>query len=199
VLLSAWLLNEPLTRRRILGVALGMGGLALLLGAELTTLTGAPTGALLVLGASVSWAIGTVLMKRHPTDLPTTSFVAWQLALGGLPIAIGALALEGGQWRPISLGPTIGLLYNIFVAFIFCHWAWFKIATSAPAGVASLSTMLIPVVGVFSGMIVLGEQPDWQEYAAMVLIILALATVLVPPRSALLLKGESAKRGSKAT
>jgi drug/metabolite transporter (DMT)-like permease len=183
VLLSAYILDEPLTARRIVGLVLGMAGLALLLGAELAALHAAPIGALLVLGAALSWAIGTVLIKRYPTDLPTTSFVAWQLALGGLPVVIGALVMDWGDWRPLSLKPTIGLLYNIFVAFIFCHWAWFKIAISAPAGVASLSTLFIPVVGVFSGMLLLGEQPDWHEYAAMLLIILALATVLVPPRS----------------
>ena len=197
VLLSAFVLNERLTARRIAGVALGMAGLALLLGAEITTLRGAPAGALLVLGASLSWSIGTILIKRYPTNLPTTSFVAWQLALGGLPIVIGALILDWGEWRPISAGPTVGLLYNIFVAFIFCHWAWFKIAITAPAGVASLSTMLIPVVGVFSGMLVLGEQPDWHEYAAMVLIILALATVLVPPRSRQ--ERRQVSRGTSAT
>lgn len=183
VLLSAFLLDEKLTTRRIAGVALGMAGLALLLGAEFATLQAAPVGALLVIGAAVSWAIGTILLKRYPTSLPTTSFVAWQLALGGLPIALGALVIDWGEWRPIGAGPAIGLLYNMLVAFIFCHWAWFKIAISAPAGVASLSTMMIPVVGVFSGMAVLGEQPRWPEYAALVLILLALATVLVPPGS----------------
>jgi drug/metabolite transporter (DMT)-like permease len=183
VLLSAFLLDERLTARRIAGVALGMAGLALLLGTELATLRAAPVGTLLVLGAAISWAVGTILLKRFPTRLPTTSFVAWQLALGGLPIALGAIVIDWGEWRPIGPGPTIGLLYNMLVAFIFCHWAWFKIATSAPAGVASLSTMMIPVVGVFSGMLVLGEQPRWQEYAALVLISLALATVLVPPGS----------------
>lgn len=183
VLLSVYALNERLTTRRIAGLALGLAGLALLLGTEFAVLRAAPVGALLVLGAAVSWAIGTVLMKRYPTDLPTTSFVAWQLAIGGLPIVLGALVLDWGTWRPISVGPTIGLLYNMFVAFIFCHWAWFKIATSAPAGVASLSTMMIPVVGVFSGMLVLGEQPKWPEFAALGLVLLALATVLVPPRA----------------
>jgi drug/metabolite transporter (DMT)-like permease len=182
VLLSAILLDEKLTGRRIAGVALGMAGLVLLLGTEFATLRTAPVGALLVLGAAVSWAIGTILLKRFPTTLPTTSFVAWQLALGGLPIALGATVIDWGMWQPISLKPAIGLLYNMLVAFIFCHWAWFKIAISAPAGVASLSTMMIPVVGVFSGMLLLGEQPRWQEYAALILISSALATVLVPPR-----------------
>jgi drug/metabolite transporter (DMT)-like permease len=182
VLLSTFVLRESLTRRRLLGLALGMGAIVLLLGNELATLKAAPVGALLVLAAALSWSVGTVLMKRYPTQLPTTSFVAWQLALGGLPVVVGALILDWGDWQPISWKPTLGLLYNMFVAFLFCHWAWFKIAAGAPAGVAALSTMMIPVVGVFSGMLVLGEQPGWPEFCALLLVMLALATVLVPPR-----------------
>jgi drug/metabolite transporter (DMT)-like permease len=41
---------------------------------------------------------------------------------------------------------------------------------------------MIPIVGVFSGIWLLGESPQWQEYAALVLVIAALATVLIPPR-----------------
>jgi threonine/homoserine efflux transporter RhtA len=43
---------------------------------------------------------------------------------------------------------------------------------------------MIPIVGLFSGMVILGERPQWQEYAALVLVIAALATVLVPPKQA---------------
>jgi drug/metabolite transporter (DMT)-like permease len=43
--------------------------------------------------------------------------------------------------------------------------------------------MLIPVLGVFSGMWLLGEQPYWQDYSALLLILLALSTVLLPARS----------------
>jgi len=65
---------------------------------------------------------------------------------------------------------------------IFCYWAWFKIATTAPPAVSSLSTLMIPVVGVFSGIWLLRETPRWQEYAALVLVIASLATVLIGPR-----------------
>ena len=57
-----------------------------------------------------------------------------------------------------------------------------KIASAAPPGVSSLSTLMIPIVGVFSGIWLLGESPRWQEYAALVLVIASLATVLIPPR-----------------
>jgi drug/metabolite transporter (DMT)-like permease len=48
-----------------------------------------------------------------------------------------------------------------------------------PAAVASLSTLMIPVVGVFSGMLVLGEIPQWNDIVALLLVMAALATVLI--------------------
>lgn len=184
VLLSRFVLHEKLTRRRVLGVSLGMAGMALLLADEFAAMEAAPIGAALALGAAFSWAVGTVLMRRYPTDLPTTSFTAWQLLIGGVPIMIGALILEWGEWRPIGAGAAIGLAYNMLFVFIFCYWAWYKIATTVPATMAALSTLMIPIVGLFSGMLILGERPQWQEYAALVLVIAALATVLVPPKQA---------------
>lgn len=182
VLLSRWVLHERLTTRRIFGVALGMAGMILLIGSELSVVKAAPLGAALVLGGAFAWALGTVLMRRYPVSLPTTSLTAWQLLVGGLPIMIGAPILDWGTWQPIGIKATMGLVYNMFFVFIFCYWAWFRIATSAPPTVAALSTLMIPVVGVFSGIWLLGESPHWQEYAAMVLVIASLATVLVPPR-----------------
>jgi len=184
VLLSRFVLHEKLTRRRVLGVSLGMAGMGLLLADEFAAMEAAPIGAALALGAAFSWAVGTVLMRRYPTDLPTTSFTAWQLLIGGVPIMIGALILEWGEWRPIGAGAAIGLAYNMLFVFIFCYWAWYKIATTVPATIAALSTLMIPIVGLFSGMLILGERPQWQEYAALVLVIAALATVLVPPKQA---------------
>ena len=183
VLLSVFILHEKLTRRRILGLALGMAGMAVLLGGEMSIMRVSPLGALLVLGAALSWALGTVLMRRYPMALGTTALTAWQLLVGGLPIMIGALVIDGGHWHAIGTGAMIGLIYNMTFVFIFCYWAWFKIATTAPPGVSSLSTLMIPIVGVFSGIWLLGESPQWQEYVSLVLVIAALATVLIPPRA----------------
>jgi drug/metabolite transporter (DMT)-like permease len=182
-LLSAPVLHEPLTRRRILGVALGMAGMLLLIGSELAALRAAPIGTLLVLGAAMSWAGGTVLMKRFPTELPTTSFSAWQMLLGGIPLCLGAFALDAGKVHIPSTQAIIAVLYNMFVAFILCYWAWFKIVSRASAIVSALGTLLIPVVGVISSMLVLGERPSWQEFAAMALVLAAIATVIIPPRA----------------
>jgi drug/metabolite transporter (DMT)-like permease len=186
VLLSAWLLGEPLTRRRILGVALGSGGMLLLLGSEAQTLGRSPAGVLLMIAAAFCWALGAVLMKRWPIDLPATSFTGWQMLIGVVPILAMALVFERGSFNPfvLSTGPLLGVAYNILVAYNFCYWAWTKMVTLAPVGVASLAIMMTPVVGVFSGMLLLGESPHWQDYGALGLVVASLATVLRPARTA---------------
>jgi drug/metabolite transporter (DMT)-like permease len=183
-LLSTWVLGERFTRRRALGVAFGMGGVALLLGAELRALERAPLGALLMLAAAISWAVATVLIRKWATRMPTTSYAAWQMLIGVVPILAFALVFEEGGFNPLALapGPLVAVLYNMTVAFGFCYWAWMKIAQNAPVGVSSLGSLMVPVVGVFSGALVLGETPRWTDYAALALVVASLATVLVPPR-----------------
>jgi drug/metabolite transporter (DMT)-like permease len=185
VVLSVWLLGEPFTRRRALGVALGLTGLLFLLGGEIHAVGRSPLGALCMLIAAFAWAFGTVTMKRWPVDLPPSSFIAWQLSIGLVPVLIIALTAEQGPFNPftLSVGPLVGVLFNLVVAFNFCYWAWYKIALLAPVSVSSLSTMMIPVVGVFSGMLVLGEAPRWTDYAALVLVVASLSTVLIPRRT----------------
>jgi len=159
VLLSVPLLPERLTPRRLLGLLLGMSGL-LLLSDEWTGPRTTPIGALLALGAAASWALGSVVIKRFPTSLPTTSFTAWQLLLGGLPILIGTCVLDSGKVAPLSWQAYAALAYNIVVVFIICYWVWFKIVRRVAVIASSLGTLAIPVVGVFSSMLVPGEQSD---------------------------------------
>ena len=185
VIIATWLLKEPFTKRRALGCVLGGAGLLLLLGEEIQAVGRSPLGAILMVGAAVSWAIGTIMMKRWPVSLPASTFTAWQLLISVFPIILFAIIFERGTFNPfaLSLWPMIGVFYNVSVAFTFCYWAWIKIALIAPVGVSSISLMMTPVVGVFSGMLLLGETPHWQDYAALVLVVTSLATVLMPARS----------------
>jgi drug/metabolite transporter (DMT)-like permease len=181
--LSVLVLGEHISRRKLVGLALGMGGLLLLLGEAFVNLGAAPVGSLLVLGAALSWALGTVLQKRFPVSMPVGPYTAWIMLLGGMPIFVGALVLE--DWHALQkVGVTawLGTAYNVVIAFAFAHWAWIKIATSVPVSIFSISMLLIPVVGVVCGMLFLGERPTWAEYAALALVVAALLTVLRPGR-----------------
>lgn len=179
--LSVWLLGERMTRRKLAGLALGIGALALLLGGAARELGAAPLGALMVLGAAVTWALGTVLQKRFPVQLPVGPYTAWIMFLGGVPIFFGSLLFE--DWRALThvgTAATLGVLYNVFVSFAFAHWAWIKLATSVPVSVFSISMLVIPAVGVLSGIVFLGERPSWMEVAALALVLGALVAVIRP-------------------
>jgi drug/metabolite transporter (DMT)-like permease len=183
--LSVLLLGERLTARKLLGLALGMAGMLLLVWDEFHRLQGAPRGALLVLGAAFTWAIGTILQKKYPVRAPLAGFTAWLMLIGGVPIYVCALLFEDfSKLAEVSLASALGAAYNVLLAFAWAHWAWIKLATSVSVTVFSLSMLVIPVVGVFSGIFFLGEQPGWPEYAALALVLGSLATVVVPQRRA---------------
>jgi drug/metabolite transporter (DMT)-like permease len=181
--LSVLLLGERVTGRKILGLALGIAGMGLLVWDEMSRLRAAPLGALLVLGAALAWAVGTVLQKKIPVQAPVAASTAWMMLVGGVPIYLGALLFED-LTRIGAAGPTalIALAYNVFFAFAWGYWAWLTLATSVTVTVFSLSMLVIPVVGVLSGMIFLGEKPGWQEYAALAFVLGSLLCVIAPAR-----------------
>ena len=180
--LSMWLLDEPMTRRKLLGLALGFVGLLLLVGDDLVRLQQAPLGTLAMLSAAVTWAIGIVIIKRYPVALPTTVLTGWMMLLGGIPVLVGAILFGGTEFKPLSLKATIALVYVVFVAMVFCHWAFIRLVTMLPASITGISSLTVPVVGVFSGMLMLGEKPGAADWGALVLILCALAVILVPAR-----------------
>jgi drug/metabolite transporter (DMT)-like permease len=181
--LSVWFLGEHMNARKLLGLALGMLGMALLLVQEFTSLAGAPLGALLVLGAACTWAIGTLLQKKYPVRAPVAALTAWMMLIGGVPIYLGALLFDDfGALQQVGLWPALAVAYNVLFSFAWAHWAWIKLATSVSVTTFSLGMLMTPVVGVFSGMLFLGERPGWPEFAALALVLASLATVVIPVR-----------------
>lgn len=180
--MSALLLHERLNGWKLAGLCVGLTGLMVLVGGEWEAMAAAPLGVMLVLGASVCWAIGTLLTKYYAIPMPAVPFVGWQMILGGIPIYILAPLLETDRWFMYSTGPWLAMLYNATICFVFCYWAWNTLVRILPAGISGLSTLMIPVVGVFSSMWMLGEQPRWPEFAALALVAAALAMILKPVR-----------------
>lgn len=183
--LSVWLLGERLTVPKALGLALGLAGLALLLGEGYAAIGAAPLGTLLVLAAAVSWAFGAVLQKKYPVAMAAGPYTAWIMLLGGVPIYAGAVLLEDPRaLADVGARAWFGTAYNVFIAFAFGHWAWIKLATSVSVTVFSLSILIIPPVAVVAGIVLLGERPSIAEVVALVLVLGSLATVVMPARGA---------------
>jgi len=183
VIISVAFYGERPLPRHWLGIGAALIGTLLLLASEFISLAGRPLGTLLMLVAAATWGLGTVLLRRHMTDTPTVTLGFWMLA-AAIPVAtVATLLFETAWWRAPTTLELGSILYNAFVAIAFCHIVWFRLARLLPPAASGLSVMMIPVLGVFASMALLGERPHWQDYVALALILLALATVLLPQRS----------------
>jgi drug/metabolite transporter (DMT)-like permease len=181
-LFSRLVLGEPLTGPKVLGLLLGVAGLAVLIGPDLGTLGAAPFGAALMLGAAISWALGVVMMKRTLWTISVGTLAGWQLLAGAVPITLGSLAFyEFPNPADLSLPALASLLYILTFPMVFCHWAWFTVVRLFPAAIAAIGTLAIPIVGVFLSALVLGEPIGPRELASLGLVCTALAVVLVLP------------------
>ena len=183
-LISIAVLHEPLNRRKIVGLVLGMLGMLVLLGDDIRHIRSTPTGALMILCAALLWACGTVLLRKWQPPVAQNTLSGWMMLLGWLPLATLAPFLDPhplGYLAHLSGGAWFAVLYNIFLAGTLAHWAWFTLARTLPVAVSSLSSLPVPVVGVIAGMLFLGERPGPSEFVALALVLASLFAVLFQP------------------
>lgn len=182
-LLGTILLRERLIPSRLIGLGLGMAALAILIGPNIKALGSAPLGAVFMLGAAISWAAGTVFIKYFRWTIPTLSLTGWQLTLGCIPVVLGAFILEPvSALSQVSWRGGLATTYIVVLCIIFCNWAWIKVVQLFPASVAAIGTLAIPVVGVFSSALILGESIGFQEISALILMLMALTIVMMRPK-----------------
>lgn len=181
-LLAYFMLGEPLNRAKVAGLALGVAGLAVLVGPDLVVFEHAPVGAGFMLMAALSWGIGTILIKRQEWTIPTITLVGWQLAVCALPLTAGAMLIEPfPDLGAMTTRSWIALTYIFLLPLLFGQWAFLKTVRLFPASIAAIGTLAVPVVGVYSSAWVLGEPVGVREFSALVLICSALFVVLVLP------------------
>ena len=184
ILLSALWLGNPITLRHLTGMLLGVAGVFAMMNAELASITGAPWGALLMVGAALSWAFGLVAVKRFPIAMPSLTFSGWLMLLGGAMSLPFVLFEEAPSWRHLSFWPLFAVFYNVLISLMLCNLAWYTLVRRLPVAVLSLSSFAVPLVGVTGGMLLLGEQPNRAEWVGMACILGAVATVVFPSRNA---------------
>jgi drug/metabolite transporter (DMT)-like permease len=183
-LIGALWFGEHPPARHWLGVAAALLATGLLLSSELTSLAGRPTGTLLMLFAAASWGWGTHQARRHAIHVPALTAIFWMLAQALLVVLVASLVFERDRWRLPRAGEWAAIGFNMSISIAFCHVVWLRLARRLPPAASGLSMMMIPALGVFSSLWLLGEQPRWQDDIALALIVFSLATVLLPSGAA---------------
>lgn len=170
--LLAWpILGERPTARRLIALALGVGGIALLFaGQPLGRNPYKIAGIALMLSAAVLFAFGTVT-QRKPLALPPLASVAWQVGFGCVPMLLFAAAFEHPRLSALSGAGAAVMVYMTVVPMGVCYLSWFGALRRLPAATASIATLMVPVVGVLSGAAVLGEPLGLQQWVALAMTL----------------------------
>jgi len=181
-LCGAAMFGQRLKATQWLGVAAAAVGVALLLWHELAHMAGRPWGALGMLTAAAVWALGTQQLRHTRMTTPTLAIGWWMTVLTALVVGILAIAFERSRWIAPPPSVWFAVAYNAVLIFGIAQPLWLVLARGLPPVASTLSVMLIPVLGTLSGAWLLDEQLHWQDGAAILLMLAAIATVLWPRR-----------------
>jgi drug/metabolite transporter (DMT)-like permease len=147
-------------------------------------MTGKPWAALGMLVSAAVWALGTQQLRRTRIGAPTLALVFWMTFSTTLVVSVLALVFERDRWGALPPATWLGVGYNALLIIGFAQPIWLVLARNLPPIASTLSVMLIPVLGVVSGALALGEVLHWQDFAAIALMMVAIASVLLPTRGA---------------
>ena len=133
---------------------------------------------LLAVGAGLSWALASVVAKWIKRDYPmdVLPLTAWQMLFGALALCIAAWVVPE---RPIDPAPYFygALAYNALLATALAWFLWLFALQHLSAGIAGLSALGVPVIGVLGSWLELGEVPAGLELGGMILIGAALVVI----------------------
>jgi len=181
--LFAWfVLGERLTRARIVALVLCAAGMAILV--YPLAHSGALIGVLIALTIAVSWAAGTVYVKRVRITGDPIANAAWQIVVAFVVVVLCLPFAEGSLH--LSQASALAVFAMIFAGIVgagLAYFLWFGIIGRIPAMTASLGVLSAPVIGVISTAILLGEIPTIADIIGYVLIFAASVCVLLPSRS----------------
>ena len=181
ILVLAWAGGQQrISRLSALGLAIGVAGVAILTGVELSAKNTSLLGMLAVLAGSLSWAAGVVISPklRLPTDA---------LARTAVPLVCGAVMLlataaitgefRGLHWSAVSLKSLMGLGYLIVFGSIVAFTAYTWLLQRYPPALVATHTYANPVVAVLLGWLLAGEALTMRVALASVAILGAIVLI----------------------
>lgn len=133
----------------------------------------------LALCSGVSWALSAIISKKlhqKSPELDLLNLTAWPMLLGSIPMVIIALVVPAPtiNWSSYFV---FAVLFNVFLSGALAWLLWLYALQRLPAGVASMASMLAPVIGVVAAWVQLNEVPNSFELIGMVLIAFALVVI----------------------
>lgn len=181
--IAAWTMHDRVTRHSMIGAGIAAAGMAVLAAHKIIEgATATLLGFLLVIAAALSWGIGNVVAKRASRggEVDPVAMVVWSSLVVPLPMALASFAFEGGVEvvRRVVYMPWQAwacVLFMSYVATMFGFTSWNALLHRYPTAVVAPFALLIPVAGLASGAIFLGEALAPLQLAGAALVFAGLA------------------------
>ena len=178
VMALAWpLLGEKIRGIQWLGLLLSVAGLFSII--EPWNFHGKLFSNALAVLAGIAWALAVILAKRLHQRAPRIdllSFTAWQMLFGSLPLVALTLVIPS---KPVEWSDTLiaATLFNVILANGLGWWLWLYALRRLPAGIASMNSLLVPMIAVLAAWTQLNETPSVAEAMGMLMIAAALMII----------------------
>lgn len=184
---AALLLGERLSGRRLLGLALGIGGVALVVQSRLGAGVEDAAALLFTFGALAALTTGTLLFKALDSRLPLLANAGPQSLLGGLMVLPAAWLVEGVALPAFTPQFVAATTWMVLVSSIGGYLAWFALLTRGSATTASAWHFTLPPLGLLFGWLLHGEPLAWTDLAGIVPVAAGIALVTRPAGQRLLI------------
>ncbi len=177
--------GERLNLRGWMGTLLGVLGMMVLLWPELhRTAIGGPArrsllGFVLLLGAALAFAIGSVLARRFHFHIDTFVATAWQIGTAGVANLILAAACGSFRTAHWTRSGVFAIFYLSTIGSVVGLTAYTYLLQHVPVTKVSTYAFVNPVIAVLIGAALFHERLAPTELAGTVLILVAVATVIL--------------------
>jgi len=175
-LLASWWLGERLTTLKLIGLFIGFLGIAAV---SLHSITGhtAPAGIFIGLAAAVSWAVGTVYLKRVQGQSDILWTVAIQFTIGGVILLLCGSVAE--PWHTIHITSTLvwSMAYAALIGVSLSWVVWLRLVQNGAVSTISAYVFFVPLLSVAIGTVWLHEAISLGLIVGLLLVVVSIYVV----------------------
>ena len=182
VIFAALLLGEKPSLKQIVGITISCLGILTIVGAP--SLDGQIFGVMLILGGTLAFALGQVLIRRLKGALTGFQLTAWMGVMAGPQMILAAMLFEGDLALQISTAPLAAwgtVLYLGLIMTVIGYSAWYFVLARYPVPMVMPVLLLLPVATILGAVSFLGERPDMIVLLGGAIVISGVGAVIIDP------------------
>ena len=180
ILIAYFYLKEKPQLKNIIGIFIAFIGLIILSGAP--NLEGKFIGVVLVLSGAFTWSLGQVIAKEVSENVNGVILTAWIGILAGPQLILASQIIEGNVYNNIISADYKAWLIVLYLGILMNaigYSIWYYVLGRYEVNKILPSMLLLPITGVLTAIIFLGERPDFKTYIGGLVIIIGVSLILL--------------------